>query len=402
MKFLVCVNFIGLAKAAMSVVRRLRELGHEVCFVVDGQGPVARDLRSPDSALQKVFSEAGIEPVVDHSRSLAGYRHSLNQFDAILVTLSPDAKKNTETAAVEYAKKGNVPVFGYTEVPCGHASPLWMGGADSYLGQLSGIFAAKVTGDLRKRFGDNAWEVGLQLDRFMSVDIPTVGMQTREVLEVRDDDYLVWVSGVPYGETIRMLGDTVGSLLLFCAQRLLDPHSVTLVVSRHARDKEIPGLTEAYREVMTYARDTGDLRVIECSKDHAEPQHRSQYAFEQQVEYRDLMCACCFDGGVMVTGHGTDGIVAPYIGLPSILCCASDYYDPMMPGEKGVHTFPLERNCPPQIGSHQDLEKWLHDFLLDPNRRARYVQECKAKYPLPVRPAHEIIADVLVKRHSSL
>lgn len=391
-RFIIGTNHLGQTRAAIPVAKKLVESGAQVRFVVDGQGPTAANLRQEISPILEAFAEAGVVFSMDHSQTLVGLRKWVKESDAVLVTMSPDTEDTTETALVQIAKKHGTPIYGYTEVPCGHNAPLWIGGKQPYLGMLDGIFAAKVTPDLRERFGDKAWEVGPKLDHLTNINVDHVGKETRRQLELEDGDPLVWFCGAPYFETILVLIELIGILIRFDRDQLFGSSSITLVVTRHARDKEVLHLTSAYYSLMTLAQGCG-LQVLENSADHGEG-FVSPFVISPIIPYRDILCACK-QNGVVVTLHGTDGIYAPYIGVPSILCCASDYYDPVMMKEKGVRTFPLPEGCPPQIGCYADLHQQLSRFFLDPTGRALYVHECAERYPLPERPAAEIIADTL-------
>lgn len=390
---LIGTDHVGQTRAAIPVARKLVKRGHAVRFIVDGQGPAAASLQQENSALGQAFAEVGIVPTIDHSQTLVGLRSLVKEADAVLVTMSPGEKGNVEMALVQKAKEYETKVYGYAEVPCGHHAPLWISGELSYLNRLDGIFAAKVTIDLRQRFGERAWEVGPRLDHLTSINVAEVGLKTKSDLVSDPSIPWVWYCGAPYVETIRVLADLIGTLVRFNDQRPSNTVPFRLVVSRHARDKAVPDLTEAYWHLMGYAVTSG-LVVYENSADHTEGQYTSPFSAHPPACYRDLLCACRYNG-VVVTLHGTDGFYAPYIGVPSILCCASRFYDPEMMREKGVQEFPLVNGCPPQVGSHIELEDWLGLFLLDPAARERYVKQCAALYPLPERSAAEIIADTL-------
>lgn len=390
-------DHLGQMYAALAVAKWLQALGHGVSFFLHADGPAAKSYlqhcqNQPSNSAQVGFDSLKLVPVIHRPESPL-FTEDLKSVDVVLVTLSPARTPNLELSALDVAKRWGVPIYGYAEVPCGHMATLWR----NRLAEFDGFFAAKVTSDLHERFGNGAWEVGPRLDHLRGIDRQAVGSAAKAALGMGVDDPWVWCSGGPYPEAVEVLRHVVETMVSVKYCHHPDRfRRLTLVVTRHGRDEQherAKEIAQDYWAVLEAAGSSG-LNVIENSPGHGRQLPSPRFAAISPVSHTEMFCGLHF-GGVLVTGHGTDGLNAPYCSYPSILCNASAAFDPDMLSEKGVHRFPLEEGCPYQVGTQDDLADALQAHLtLRPLQRF-YASFCERHYPFPKYDAGECVAQKL-------
>lgn len=392
---IVC-DHIGQMRAGLAVAQQVRELDCPVQVALDERGTAAGAYRQHQPRVVEALTGLRLPVFVHAARSNSCWDKLLHPGKSMLLSmLSPSLRRNAEMAALEVAHHRQVPTAGYAEMLGGQCWPYWSKSTQDHpprLDWFDRLYVARRTTDL-VTWMKPVVEVGLPLDAYRNFDRRARGRAAVACLKITGP--FVWFYGSPNLETINTFQDLVTILSRYQAQKPL-----TLIVTRHARDRLVsePAVRQkilvAYHSLMHAAAKTG-MRVIEISHDHPNDE-LSSFAWPGRVEHRDLLCACHYEG-VLVTMHGTDGLLAPYLGVPSILCCRSDRYDRVLPLEKGFREFPLTRDLPPQVGDQKELSNQLARFLLLESARADYLADCRQFCPFPKKVAAQMVAEDLIK-----
>ncbi|OGY35680.1 MAG: hypothetical protein A3E36_00080 [Candidatus Andersenbacteria bacterium RIFCSPHIGHO2_12_FULL_45_11b] len=361
---------VGQARALQPVAAKLVRAGHKVAVFLDETQPAYRSL------LAKQIAFPGCEVCIVRSNMIGAIENvegclRARNPDRVLVTLSPtDVSDTVEQLLYIAAQLADVPVFGYAEVPCGHLAPAWLRRTPGF----TKLFVAQRTHDLQNKL--DVVEVGVEVPKMNHEN----AVRTKDLLGLDHDAPWVWYPGGPYRQAADILTKLVEQVAIFQNK---NGKLVSIVFSRHSRDE--PGFAAIYREVVLYASSAG-VSITENSADHTDTTSVQNPSI---VPYVDLLEACSCEG-VIVTGHGTDGMVkAPRLGIPSILCVGSEL-DPHIFREKGCEVLPLPAACPVQITRLGDLGGALHNAV---QHRAAYQQLCQTLYP----PQECSPADIIVK-----
>lgn len=266
--------------------------GHEVKVLLDANQPALPvyergDLQFPNCEVLVVDTGVGSAQTISEM---------VNWADKVFVTLSPtDSVMTTERLLAGAAICERKKTLGYSEVPCGHLAPIWR----EVLAEFDTLFVAQKTQDLRSC--SNVVEVGM--------DIPLLdhirALATKAKLGFRENDDWIWYSGGPYHQAGQILECIVRAVHQF--RRETFPR-LQLVFTRHARDKADPKSLGCYCQATQLAEDLS-VPIVENSADH-KPGETTAFHRDQIISYVQLLEACSANG-VLVTGHGTDGIKAP-------------------------------------------------------------------------------------------
>lgn len=371
MKILCGACHTGQAKALVPVVELLVKMGHEVRVALDRNQPASsaydrEQIRFPAS-VEVVIPQGG--GLVDPLQALAETaREEVSWADRALIMLSPTKEVYTVERMILKLAFGRMAVYAYSEVPCGHLAPVWEG----VLEKFHGLFVAKKTTDLNPD-NDAIVEVGIMPPP--EINIRQV-YETKAALGVGEMDSWIWYMGGPYARAGEILEDIVRNV-----------RDIPIVFSRHGRDKQDHRSVFAYGHAVADARQRG-VSIIENSLDHGSSE-TTEAQRADRIPYARLFEACAANG-ILVTGHGTDGIKAPYVGIPSILCGGNDL-NPHIFLEKGCEKLPLPDKCPLQVTTIERLQDAI-TFFLQPGIRDQYVRECLKKYPKREKSPAEIIA----------
>lgn len=361
---------VGQAKALIPIARLLVQRGCRVIMLLDANEKAAElyedgELDFPTDCVV----------CVDAMRDLPlNITNAIRDAHRVLVTLSPvEAVSSLENRVYSHcANSLSIPIWGYSEVVCGHRAPAWKG----LLSGFDQLFAAKKTKDLEQM--DNIVDVGM--------DIPIIdrvrALETKTMLGIPEKRQFIWYCGGPYprsAEILRMFVGCCGAL-----QELANA-PVDIVFSRHSRDDTA---VTFYQETVSISKKRG-VRMVENSADHLRGTSAQR---DEIIPYSQLFEACS-EGGVIVTGHGTDGLKAPYVGIPSILCVGDDL-NPHIKKEKGCQVLPLPEYCPIQVTSHDRL---MPALLYCFRQRDAYQEMCRQHYPVQEKTPAEIIVEVMLQ-----
>lgn len=372
MKIVCAACHIGQARALQAVVATFIATGHDVRVILDADHPANQlyfgsTLSFPGCDVF-VMNQTNLEQTIVPAVSWA---------DKVLVTLSPTPEIRTserELAAAALLEDENQ-LFGYAEVPCGHMAPSWR----NRLHYFRQLFVAQKTDDLAS--AGNIVEVGVDIPFFN----PIRALSTKERLGLCVNDPFIWYYGGPYAIAGCMLGAVVREVATF-REQVPVLSALSIVFSRHGRDKSDAAATSAYRRAVQVAMRL-NVPLIENSADHL----RQDTTIMQRADIvpYSLILEACSASGIVVTGHGTDGMVnAPRLDIPSILLVGS-MLNPHIKNEKGCEVLPLPPGCPVQITDHCDLEKHLLQLL---SFRNQYIGLCRQSYPRQLKsPATMIV-----------
>lgn len=379
----------GNVLAGATVAREFHILVHDVTYVLDQQGAAWQQYQT-DEVFRSLFG--GFRIV--HSDGAPAY---VEESDVILVTLSASGTPNEEMEACRIAKVYKKPCYGIEEMIGGRHNPGWEEGDNPPIRKLKRLFTVMPTDE------DSRYPVTVvgppQLERYRGVDVEAVGAEARRKLDIPAETLLVYYSGQPEPENPHVLS-RVGEALASLRE---DIPNLTLVVSRHSRElvKPFPDNSAAHRHALRHIRNRVGIRVIENSLDHKDLPPDDPEAIPAEfrppefVTYQELVCACK-RYGVIVTGFGTDGVVvAPHLGIPSILYLDSVHYlfGGLLEREKRMSRLPL-----PVIPQVTTVEALLHELrrLFVPGAVAEWAVTCSEHYPFPVsNPAERIVDTVL-------
>ena len=377
MRIVFAACHIGQVKALKPVIDLLVERGNYVALYLDKKQPAMRawdsgqlkDFRSEIQLLQVTEDGTGL---CENSTEDLGM---IARADRVLVTLSPtQTHANLERLFMKEAILKRIPVYGYSEVPCGHLAPIW----SESLHEFHRLFVAQKTPDLESR--TDVIEVGCDTPLIN----PVRALQTKSRLGISEAQSFVWYSGGPYHQA----GVILQQLVTIVAQMNCTAHNIQVVFSRHSRDNQDPKSYAAYEVAVKIAK-REKVVISENSLDH--PLATTNVQRTDLVPY-SLLLEACTRGGVIVTGHGTDGMAkAPRIGVPSILCVGDDL-NPDLRSEKGCEYLPLPQYCPYQITDLKDLPLVLNPALY---KRDAYLATCAENYSLQPRSPAQIIVEHL-------
>lgn len=367
---------IGQAKALQPVVAEFVAAGHGVRVILDTDEPANElylrgELSFPGCEVF-AMNQTNFDQIIVPAISWA---------DKALVMMSPTSTRGTAEVltggAIIAAQKE---LYGYAEVPCGHMAPTWR----HQLDQFDTLFVAQKTDDLASR--ENVIEVGVTVP----VLNPIRALSTKEKLGLKVNDPFIWYYGGPYIEA--------GIMLAILARDVYRLHTkvpslsaLSIVFSRHVRDKVDSAAMDEYVRACSIAAQLG-VHVIENSADHVS-QETTVFQRTDIVPY-NLLLEACSANGIVVTGHGTDGMVkAPRLDIPSILLVGSTL-NPHIKNEKDCEVLPLPPNCPVQVTDHRDMEGHLHQLLTSRND---YIDLCRKSYPRQLKsPARMIVESMTV------
>lgn len=404
----------GNARAGADVARAFVQRGWEAVYVLDKRGAAWRaygagsDLEEMLQGTQVVGAESPAE-WLDH----------YNRANVVLVTLSASGAPNLELNAVGESRLlgRQKPVYGLEEVIGGRNNPGWEKGNYERVRALRRLFTALPTNE--DHLFPNVTVTGPpQLSRYRGVDLDELGRKARLKLEIPLDQPIVYFSGQPEPENphvLSRLGEALASI------RHLIPAGTVLVVSRHGRELDRgrdrsgneyvtgrhPDNAAAHRHALRHIRDRVRIRAVENSLDHKDLPDGHEEAIPQEFQpaqfatYQELVCACK-DSGAVVTGFGADGmIVAPHLGVPSILYLDLRGYlfGGLLYREKKMNRLPLP--VVPQVPQVPDLAGWLEMFLsaqaYQGALRAEHVEALKKTFAFPEQDPAEKIVDIVLK-----
>ncbi len=373
MKFACAVCHVGQAKALVPVVQKLVAFGHEVSVIIDRNQPVwgayqRNDLSFPGASRIVVPRS---NDLVDPLQAITEVMEVEAQWmDKALVMLSPTKEVYTvERALLSYACREALPGYVCSEVPCGQLAPVWSG----QLHRFSRLFLADIV-DVHERSG--VISVGMVAPA--EPDIRRA-YDTKRLLGIGEMDPWIWYMGGPYAKAGEILQDIVRHV------------RIPIVFSRHGRDKQDPHSTVAYKKAVAAAYQRG-VSIQENSLDHG-PNETTDAQRVERIAYWLLLEACSVNG-ILITGHGTDGIKAPYVGIPSILCVGD--LNPHIFLEKGCSKLPLPDKCPWQVMATEELRDAIA-FFQQPGIRGQYERQCRELYPA----AKETPAEIIVRHITS-
>ena len=361
---------IDKAEALVPVAQAFIEQGYHVTVLLDKN-------QSAGTRGGLSFSEGCTVHLLDVGSGFPeGRLHLIREAAHVLVTLSPTTSGSTvETGVFNYRKLTlEKPIFGYSEVPCGHRAPAW----DGTLAQFDKLFVAKKTDDISSL--RNAVEVGMAIPEFDRE-------RAAQTLKKLKCDRLVWYVGGPYEEAVLPLQYVIQACRW--VERTTDDKA-TIVFSRHSRDPKRPFSRQLYQSAVDLAEFL-DVPIIENSGGYTRDETTSKQ-LEVVVWYADLFQACMLNG-VIVTGHGTDGIKAPWCGIPSILCVGSKL-NPHIVVEKGCAVLPLPHGYPAQVTELEEVESAVVEALTCD--REDFMGECREMYPLSERSPAQIIVETML------
>lgn len=373
MKIACAVCHVGQAKALALVTTCLIEAGHQVFVFLEDDSPAAAAYQGGDVQ----FTKCCVAKLRGSVRqAIPQVNEIVTEMDAVLVMLSPTGTDDTIERALQLAAIYNKkPAYGYAEAPCGHLAPVWK----DVFTEFTTLFVAQKTKDLQ--FHMNVVEVGCDVP---NID-PVRALATKPKLGIAVNDPWIWYSGGPYHQAGNILIDLLNAC---CRLRVsgLPLHRLSVVFSRHSRDKEDLSSREAYEQAVQWANMLG-VPMVENSADYA-PSETTNLQRSEIIPY-SLLLEACSANGIIVTGHGTDGAVkAPRLGIPSILC-VGETLNPHIKREKGCDKLPLPKGYPMQITTTADMEGAIYQGL---THRDEYKKRCQELYPLPeISPARIIV-----------
>lgn len=395
MRAVFCSKDGGNARATVPIAQRFLGMGVDVSYLLD-LGGAAWNSYERDEGFRLQFQ--GME--VRGAESCDGVFPGV---DFGFVSLSASGAPNLEVAICREAAERSVPLFGLEDVPGGRNNPGWgIKDSASPVRSLKILFTVMPT-RFDKTSGVAVVIVGPpQLEPYRSLDVGAVGAGARRSLNIPEEMPIVYFSGQPDPASPHALRD-LGEALWHARPGI---SAVTLVVSRHGRDKGIRDNGAAHRQVLHYVRERLGIRVIENSLDHqhlppgdseAIPEGFRPPAF---VPYVPLVCAC--RNGVIVSGFGTDAlIVAPHLGVLSILYLNPFLFGGLLEREKGMRTFSL-----PSVPVVSDVLRLSSEFsrIFDCESSAVRVdrqRDLARSYSFPLKHPAEIIAERVLQELAS-
>lgn len=386
----------GNALAGVQVAKEVAKRGVTITYQLSG---TALHSYKEDEGFRAQFRAFEIrdqvwDPPMQDSRNAS--------FDFAFVTLSASGRPNGEIDTVFAANDALSPVYGLEEVVGGRHNPGWEDESPSPVMLLNRLFTALPTDEDAKY--PNVTVVGPpQLNRYRNADIDALGAQARQNLGIPEDCPLIYYSGQPEPENPHVLS-RLGEALA-CLRRGGALQDVCLVVSRHARErsKTVPDNGIAHRHALRLIRDRVGIRVFENSLEHVDLPAAGpegipwEFRPPEFSSYQELVCACKRNG-VVVTGFGNDDqVVAPHLGIPSILYLDRvDYlFGGLLKREKKLSRLPVP--IVPQVTSVESLAAQLERFLLDPVRRRAHCQLLTQTFPFPQTDPAEKIAELILE-----
>lgn len=391
---------LGNAKAGAAVAQAFHRRGVRVEYRLDTHG----------AAWKSYGEKTGLDRDLDGLlvADTSGPPEELypGPWDAAFVTLSASGIPSAELELACLTGAGRLPLYGIEEMIGGRHNPGWEDGDDPPIRKLRRLFTIMPTRE------DHAYPVSVvgppQLERYRGLNIEAVGAAARRKLRIPDGRALVYYSGQPAPENPHVLS-RVGEALAEAldVSDVSTRPEVTLVVSRHSRDKGIPCNSEAHRHALRHIECRLGVRVIENSLDHRELPMNDREAIPSHFlplefcSYQELVCACAANG-VIVTGFATDGVVvAPHLGIPSILHLDRHGYlfGGLLRREKRMERLPIP--CVPQVATVEDLAEYLQTFIgvtgEDREARAECCETLRHRFPFPDRDPAEMIVDIVMQ-----
>ncbi|MDP3685857.1 MAG: hypothetical protein Q8R32_03420, partial [bacterium] len=239
-----------------------------------------------------------------------------------------------------------------------------------------------------------------QLDAYRGKDWDAMGAQARKKLGIPSHAPIVYYAGHPEPESPAVLYD-LGRAISRLRSYSGSPAETVLVVARHGREltKPVPDNSAVHRHALRLiARNTG-IRVIENSLGHMNlpPDHPDaippEFRPPEFATYQELVCACR-SNGVVITGFGTDGFLAGFLGVPAVLYLSPFLLGALAKREKGVWSFPLP--LVPQPNSAEGLADTICMWLLDSAQRSERIPWLQEVYPFPGRSPADRIAETIL------
>lgn len=382
MNFLFAVCHTGQGRALQSVTDRLiSEGGHKVVVLLErGQSAWVAYEYSQALAFQgcDVFNLSCSTAGEADSRTLLGKLIGGRGIHRVLSMISPTpvGVPTVETLALQVGRIAQIPTFGFVEVPCGHKAPVWNG----LFTQFDKSFVAQRTPDLADHL--KYIEVGFDVS---SVDRERA-LATKQALGIAADAPWIWYYGGPYAKAGSILRNLIG---------FVDEYDgfIPIVFTRHIRERLDPKAKHEYCEAVLQASRLG-IVTSENSADHDASETTSvQRAKDEILRYSDLLNACSANG-LLVTGHGTDGMMkAPRMGIRSILCVGNKL-NPDILSEKGCEILPLPPGCPIQVTDYEGLDRALKRLF--ENGESSYRELCAEHYFEQQQTPAEIIVEHLL------
>lgn len=372
----------GNAKAGAAVAQAAQARGIAVDYLLDDRG-AARQAFDQDAGFRTAF----------HGRHVLRSDGPIAPYNFVFVTLSAAGGPNLEQDSAARAARSGLPVYGYEEVPGGRNNPGWGEGEPAPVQQLRRLFTTVPT-DADEHY-PNVTVVGFSgLEWYRGKDIPAIGRATREKLGIPHGVPLVFYTGHPEPENPFALLEVGDELLA------LDTPGTVLVVARHGREltAPIPGNGAAHGRVLRHLARHG-LRVIEHSLAHRDLPASHPDAIPPEfrppvfISLQELLCTCA-EEGVVVTGFGTDGaLVAPFLGIPSILYLADDLFGAVLRREKKLSRWPLPGVL--QATTERDLRVYLRSVFA-PGMRFAHIQDLRTLFHFPEKPAGALMVDTII------
>lgn len=386
----------GNALAGATVAREFHIRVHDVTYMLDRQGAAWQQYQT-DEVFRSLFG--GLRII--HSGEAPAY---VEKADVIFVTLSASGTPSEEMEACRIAQVTTKPCYGLEEVLGGRHNPGWEEGEDPPIRTLKRLFTVMRTDE------DSAYPVCVvgppQLERYRGVNIEAVGREARQKLGLTPDTPLIYYSGQPEPENPHVLsrvGEAISRVLMSRPSIRDNP---VLVVSRHSRErtKLVPDNAAAHRHALRHIRDRVGICVIENSLDHKDlpadhPEAISgEFRPREFATYQEIVCACK-RRGVIVTGFGGDGaVVAPHLGVPSVLYLdRSEYlFGGLLRREKNMLRLPIP--VVPQVPTVSELAGWLNVVLYDESGElaTSLRQGLEREFPFPEKDPSELIADIVL------
>lgn len=365
MKIVCAACHLGQARALELVAKRLVQCGHAVTVILDKDHVAAGNFLAEEKNALKFWDCEVIQMSGKAPDALNAINVLLKRIrpDRVLVMLSPtENTENVEHQLSCIAKMLKIPVFGYAEVPCGHLAPVWNG----FLPEFQTLFVAQETGDLRESL--NVMEVGSDTP---PVDL-AAALRTKQRLGMTEGAQWIWYSGGPYIQSGIILQNIVEFIHRFDSR-------IKIVFTRHHRDRDNEQSSREHLKAVCLAQEKKVCVVENRPKDETGFIHNM-----------DLLNACALDG-IVITGHGTDGMMhAPRMEIPSILC-VGETLNPHIMREKRHDVLPLPIGCPIQVIAYPLLFTAIVDLFR--GGREDYQESCREHYPRQEKSSAQIIAE---------
>lgn len=391
---------LGSAKAGAAVARAFSRRGARVEYRLDARGAAWKSY-CEKSGLDRDLNGLSVAGTSGPPEALFS-----GPWDAVFVTLSASGIPSAELELACRTGAGRIPLYGIEEMLGGRHNPGWGEDDPSLAGSLRRLFTIMPTRE------DHAYPVSVvgppQLEKYRGLNVAEVGATARRKLWISADAALVYYIGQPEPENpdvLSRLGEALAEAL--DVSGVSTRPEVALVVSRHSRDKGIPCNSEAHRHALLHIERRLGIRVTENSLDHRDLPMNDREAIPQHFlplefcSYQELVCACAANG-VIVTGFATDGVVvAPHLGIPSILYLDRHGYlfGGLLRREKKMDRFPLL--VVPQVATVEDLAEYLQTFIGmtddDREERADHCASLKRRFPFPERDPAERIVDIVMQ-----